>query len=165
MLVPVLGMQIDRMGRPLTNLMLNHTFEPNLLVKDAAKEMWNSAPIDQWTAFIPEIAFNLGILDGFDADCGDQYLADLTAGADRYVMLAAILADDRVWVRLDVVGCNYLGIETGAMDCGGRPITSDVINKSYTLLMSGGLPPVNDGISPDPVKTSGTAFPYLAEPQ
>lgn len=159
-------MQIERMGRPLTSLMLNRTFEQNLSVRDSARDLWNRTSMDQWTVFIPEIAHNLGVMDSFDANCGNQFLADPAAGVDRYTTLAGILADDRVWLRLDAAICdNYLGVEGSSIDCGGRQLTYDVVDVSWAVLVRGGFPPVTDGIAPDPAKTGGTTFPYLAEPQ
>lgn len=169
-MVPELGTQIDRFGRPAINTALNHTFDPDMATKDAAKDSWNTAAPAEWTSYISEIAYNLGILDSLDAFCGNQLLADNAAGADRYLALATILSDDRLWVRLDGVTCSgYLSVELNAAgvlnnDCGGRRLADDVIDRSYSVLAAGLAGAVNDGITADAVKTSGTTFPYLADP-
>lgn len=170
-MVPELGTQIDRFGRPAINTALNHTFDPDPATKDAAKDNWNMAPPGEWNTYVSEIAYNLGILDSLDATCGNQLLADNNAGADRYLGLATILSDDRLWVKLGAATCvQYLGVEANAAgfannDCGGRRLGDDVIDRSYSFLAAGPLGAIGDTISADPVKTGGTTFPYLSDPQ
>lgn len=170
-MVPELGTQIDRLGRPAINTALNHTFDPDMATKDMAKDNWNTAAQAEWTSYIPEIAYNLGILDSLDTVCGNQLLADPVLSADRYLGLAAILADDRLWVKFGAATCSgYLSVEANAAgiannDCGGRRLADDVIDRSYSLLAAGPFGAVGDTISADPVKTAGAAFPYLADPQ
>lgn len=168
--VPSLGMQIERMGRPLTNIMLNRAFEQNPSVKDAARDLWNQTPMDQWTAFVPEVAMNLGILDSLDANCGNQFLADPAAGSDRYLTLAEILADDRLWVKLDAASCFiYFAVEKSMIipgnDCGGRRLSDDVVKVNLSTLATYAAPWIDDGVAASPAKTDGMTFPYLAEPQ
>lgn len=166
---PALGAQIDRFGRPAINTALNHTFDTNQATKDAAKDAWNQAKRTDWGTYADEVAFNLGILDSLDANCGNQFLADPALSPDRYKTLATVLADDRLWINLASDSCTtYLAVEanaTGALannDCGGRRPADDVIETSYSLLAAGLLAGVDDTITADPAKTGVETFPYLA---
>jgi len=170
-MVPELGDQIDRMGRPAINTALNNAFESDPAVKDEAKDVWNQTAEEQWEAFIPEIQKNLGILDGLNANCGDQLLADPAAGAARYQTLATVLAADKLWVKTDAATCTtYLGVEAALLDptindCGGRRLADDVIERSYSVLATGDFVGLDDTIQAEPTKTAGEAFPYLAPAQ
>lgn len=166
-MVPQLGTQVERMGRPAINTAANHTFDPNEDTKGAAKDAYNQARQDQWPSFVAEVADNLGILDSLDATCGNQLLAGPMPTADRYDALAGVLADDRLWLNLDGTTCDqYLAVEAGlADDCGGRGLRYDVVEVSYSVLAAGALAGVDDTITADPTKTSAVMFPYLAEPQ
>jgi hypothetical protein len=166
-MVPQLGAQIERMGRPAINTALNHAFDGDMMTKDAAKDAWNTAARQDWAGFSAEVADNLGILDSLDTVCGNQFLAAPDpVMPDRYDALATVLTDDRLWVKLDGMTCAaYLGVEVGMDDCGGRRLSDDVIDISYTVLATGGMPVVGDTIGPDPVKTAAEAFPYLSDPQ
>lgn len=169
---PALGPQIDRMGRPAINTALNNTFEPDDATKDAAKDAWNTAARASWNTYSGEVAKNLAILDSLDANCGNQFLAGDMPVAGRYDTLAGVLADDRLWVNLNSDSCDiYLAVEanaTGAQannDCGGRRLSDDVIERSYSLLAAGALTGIDDTIAADPIKTGGETFPYLAPAQ
>jgi hypothetical protein len=170
---PMIGEQVERMGRPAINTATNHTFDPDEAAKGAAKDEWNKAGPMDWAGFRAQVADNLGILDSLDANCGNQFLAGPNPTADRYDALAAVLADDRLWVNLNADTCTtYLAVEanfTGAIDnndCGGRRLPDDVIKTSYSLLAAGDLTfSIDDTNDADPVKTGGEAFPYLAPPQ
>jgi hypothetical protein len=171
---PKLGTQIDRFGRPAINTALNHTFDV-----DPAKGMGKDAYNQQgdpatWATNGAEFAKNLAILDGLDTVCGNQILAAPAAGGvippTRYAGLAGALADDRVFVDLSAATCTtYLAVEANAtgllanMDCGGRKLSYDVIDTSYSALAAGAFSGVGDGVGPD-ADTAGTAFPYLAVP-
>lgn len=168
---PVLGAMIERMGRPAINTAANNTFNADMAAKDAAKDAYNQSPSANWAGFAPEVAKNLAILDSLDATCGNQLLAGPMAVAGRYDTLASVLADDRLWVNSNGASCGaYLAVEANAtgilpnMDCGGRTLKYDVIETSYSVLAAGALTGVDDTITADPVKTGGTAFPYLAAP-
>jgi hypothetical protein len=170
-LVPQLGTQVDRMGRPAINTALNNTFQADQAVKDEQKDVWNQTTPDQWATFTPEVAANLGILDSLDANCGNQLLAGPDAVAGRYDTLANILANDRLWLKLDALTCEeYLGVEAAAVgapinDCGGRRLADDVVERSYSVLAAGVLSGIDDTIDAEPGKTSGDAFPFLAPAQ
>jgi hypothetical protein len=49
------------------------------------------------------------------------------------------------------------------MDCGGRKLSYDVIDISYSVLATGMPQGVTDGID-KPANVDGATFPYLADP-
>jgi hypothetical protein len=70
---PMLGAQIDRMGRPTINTVLTHGFNGNATTAQAAKKAYNeNADPATWTSFVPEFMKNLGIVDSLDTGfCGN----------------------------------------------------------------------------------------------
>lgn len=169
---PTLGAQIERMGRPAVNTALNHTFDADQAAKDSAKDAWNEAAQSAWPTFVPEIAANLAILDSLDTVCGNQLLAGETLDATRYTTLATVLADDRLWVKVDATECGvYLAVEANATNllpntnCGGRQPAYDVIDATYSAVAVGSLSGVGDTISAASGQTGSATFPYLAPPQ
>ncbi len=185
---PTLGAQIDRFGRPAINTALNHTFDTSA-AKGPAKDAYNAdSDAGAWAAeYTPQFAANLAIYDSLDTGgftdggggCGNQFLAQNDAGAARYNALAGVLANDKMWIYTGSTTCTqYLGVELvatgaippnpdgGAVDqCGGRTLGEDVIDETYSVVASGMLSGVSDGISAVPSKTDGAAFPYLSDPQ
>lgn len=170
--VPTLGAQIDRMGRPAINTALNHTFELITETKDAEKDKWNqNSDPATWTTYAGEIGKNLAVLDGVDTMCGNQLLADpAKMDATRYATLAGVLADDRLYVNTDGAGCTtYLAVEANAVgvmnnDCGGRRLSYDVIDVSYTVLVAGKLDASIGDTIPISDAAKGEIFPHLADP-
>jgi len=185
---PTLGAQIDRFGRPAINTALNHTFDTSA-AKGPAKDAYNAdSDAGAWGAeYTPQFALNLAIYDSLDTGgftdggggCGNQFLAQDDAGAARYHALAGVLANDKMWIYTGSTTCTqYLGVELvatgaippnpdgGAVDqCGGRTLGEDVIDETYSVVASGMLSGVSDGIGAVASKTDGTAFPYLSDPQ
>src|SRR5271155_3264005 len=185
-LPPVLGVQIDRFGRPGINTALNHAFDSNAAEAGAAKDMYNADPdAGAWgTEYSAEIAKNLALLDSLDTSdagngCGNQPFANNDAGAARYATLAGVLANDKMWINTAATSCTqYLGVEllaTGVLpsnpdggltnECGGRKLGFDVIQTTYSIAAGVGLSGFGSGVSAVTNKTSGTTFPYLAPPQ
>ncbi|MCL2777879.1 MAG: hypothetical protein FWD73_07735 [Polyangiaceae bacterium] len=166
---PTLGAtQISRMGRPITNMLLNHTFDADPNSKTAAVNEYNAnSAVGTWNKYVPEFENNLAVFDMLDAQCGNQALADTDKDdVTRYHDLAALLADDRLWIDTSKSTCTtYFGIENQAngiaasSDCGGRMMNYEVIKLTYTLLAGSSI---TDGTTPVAAKTSGTTFPYLA---
>lgn len=176
---PAIGAnQIDRMGRAGVNTALtNPFFDPNLPNQEdmhgAVQDEYNAATQpSQWSSmFATEIAGNLAILDGLDRVCGNQLLAGSSATAGRYSALAAVLADDQLYVNAGSGTCQqYLAVEANAVgiansDCGGRTPLEDTIDTTYSLLAAGALSGVTDGIAADgDGHASLTAFPFLDAP-
>jgi hypothetical protein len=177
--MPHIGaVQIDRMGRAGVNTALtNPFFRESVLTEEqmheAILDAYNAAskPRRWATNFSSEIAANLAILDSLDTVCGNQLLAGPSPVAGRYDSLAAVLADDQLYVNTRSGTCGqYLAVEANAVgitnnDCGGRTPLEDTIDTTYSLLAAGALAGVTDGI---PVDGDGTAsltdFPFLDRP-
>jgi hypothetical protein len=172
--VPTLGTMLERMGRPAINTALNNTFAADATAAGTAKDNYNKAAVTAWSGNSTEFAKNLAILDSLDTNCGNQLLAGTTATAGRYNTLAGVLADDKLYVNSASSTCTqYLAVEANAVnavpnnDCGGRTLTYDVIDTSYSVLAVGALTGVGDDINSDPDGNihSNTAFPFLAAPR
>ncbi len=170
---PTLGAQIDRKGRPAINTAGNNVFNKNPEQKDQAKDAYNAEDDStKWAAFVPEVQKNLAILDALDTICGNQLLADMTkTDPSRYAGLAGVLVDDRLYVNTEGKTCTgYLSVEANFLgvkneDCGGRRMSYDVIDVSYTILASGKL----DASIGDDVPISDAAksevFPHMIDPK
>jgi hypothetical protein len=179
-------MQIDRMGRPAINTALNHSFDPTAATKTAAKDKYNqdTNPAMWATNYTAEFEKNLAILDSLDSTatksgCGNQvfYNGKLTApfGApsnapNSYSTLAGALADDQLYVNTAGATCTtYLAVEANATmlltntDCGGRKLTYNPIDETYSLVSIGALAGVSNGITAD-ADTQSATFPYIAAP-
>ena len=140
---PLVGMLIDRLGRPAINTALTNPF--NLVTGSTTamvKNQYNAAVPGNWGSYAarPYIAENLAIFDGFDSNCGNQLLAG-AAGANRYIQMANLLADDRLYLNANSGTCTkYLALEQGVQgDCGGRHPTMVVMDVTYNLLIAGSL--------------------------
>jgi hypothetical protein len=173
--VPTLGTTIDRQGRPAIGPALINTFDANTTTAGAAKDNYNAAAKANWSGFSTNIATSLGILDGLDTNCGNQLLAGANAVAGRYNTLAGVLADDQLYVNTASTTCTqYLAVEANAVnvapntDCGGRTLSYDVIDTSYSVLAAGALSGVGDDINADGDGAnihSNTAFPFIGAPR
>ncbi len=162
--------QVDRAGRPLTGNALLGTLA-SAAVRDRMKEDWNGTIPQRSARFAPLIAEGLAFYDGFDG-CGNQWLADRAiADAHRYETLAALLADDRLWVNSAARVCTTLfavervalgGEGALAVDCGGRAPTYDSVNVYRSLLVDGRTASVDDGVHRDEGGASDSAFPFAA---
>ena len=170
--------QIDRMGRAGVNSMLTNPFyrESNpgeQANHDALQDQYNSAtnPAEWGVDVATEIASNLPIFDALDRHCGNQLLADASATPERYSTLATLLADDQLYLNTNSGTCQqYLAVEVNAAgmtnsDCGGRTPLEDAIGTTYSVLVTGALSGVSDGV---PVDSDGhpslTNFPFLDQP-
>lgn len=136
-----------------------------------------------------EFARNLALFDSLDqgsglpgsvagpgGGCGNSALFSATTG---YSTLATVLADDVLYVDTAKLTCNfYLSLEvetaTGGgivhSQCGGRTLTHDVVDTSYSLLAAGltGFdntlaPLVHDG-APVHTDVNNDVFPFLGAP-
>jgi hypothetical protein len=164
---PTLKTQVDRMGRPAINTALNHVFDTDTNAKGTAKDAYNADKnVAGWqAAYGAQFAGNLGIFDALDTVCGNQIAF---AKANSYATLAGVTADDRLYLNTAGTTCTtYLAVEANVLgitntDCGGRALTYDVIDATYSAVAVGAFTGVGDGISADTTKTGGTQFPYLA---
>ena len=165
--------QIDRAGRPLTGNALLGTLAPEE-ISDAFKETYNMTTPSDGAKFVDEIATNLGLYDGFDGRCGNQWLADAKAPPKhRYHALAALLADDRLWVNGASATCTqFFAVERAALggdrelakDCGGRTPNYSAANIYRSMLVDGTTESVSDGLVRDERQHSDNEFPFLAAP-
>src|SRR5262245_17719816 len=171
---PALGVQIDRIGRAGVNTALVDPFSLDAPSKAANQDAYTaSATPSQWAAsFGGRIATNLAILDSLDTVCGNQLLAGPAPVAGRYGTLATVLADDQLYVNTSSGTCTtYLAVEANAVgiansDCGGRTPLYDTIDRTYSVLATGALSGVTDGV---PLDADGAAsltdFPFLLTPR
>jgi hypothetical protein len=165
--------QIDRAGRPLTGNALLGTLAGEA-VSNKLKEEYNAATPATSARFVQEIQESLGLYDGFDGQCGNQLLADRQAAPSlRYRPLAALLADDRLWVNTASGVCTQLfAVELANLagrrellnDCGGRSPNYDSVNIYRSLLVDASNDSVDDGVHHDERVHSATVFPFLAPP-
>jgi hypothetical protein len=172
---PTLKTQVDRIGRPTINTALNHVFD-STSAAGTAKDTYNADKnLAGWTAaYAPEFAKNLAIFDALDSTttpgdgCGNQIAF---TKSNSYSTLAGVIADDRLYLNTAGTTCTtYLAVEANVLgitntDCGGRKLTYDVIDATYSAVSVGAFTGVGDGISADATKTGGTTFPYLAPGQ
>jgi hypothetical protein len=167
------GKRIDRAGRPLTGNALLGTIASDE-VSDALKEQYNAAAPSTSAKFVPEIAQGLALYDGFDGACGNQWLIDRKAApASRYHRLAALLADDRLWLNASSRQCTQLfAVELAQLsgqaqwrgDCGGRAPSYSAVNVYRSLLAKGSTSGIDDGVARDDKEHSDEVFPFLAAP-
>jgi len=164
---------LNRVGRPLTKNALLGLFAADE-VGDQLKEDWNAATPATSARFIPEIQKGLALYDGFDGQCGNQLLAESKATpSKRYLALATLLTDDRLWVNSNSKICTQLmaveltalaGRKALAKDCGGRSPNYKAANIWRSLLVDGTNDSVSDGVEHDDHDHSATVFPFLASP-
>ncbi|MGN6094031.1 MAG: hypothetical protein ACTHOL_16905, partial [Luteibacter jiangsuensis] len=163
--------RVDRAGRPLTGNALLAPLAPDT-VSDRLKERYNRADPATSRQFVSDIQRSLGLYDGYDGIRGNQWLADMRARpGERYKRLAALLADDRLWVNGSAVACTQLfAVELAALsgrtdlahDCGGRTPNYDASNVYRSLLAAGDMRSIDDGVHRDDRVHSAVRFPFLA---
>ena len=164
--------RLNREGRPMSANALLGLLQPDD-VADSLKEEYNARTPATSGKFIPEMQRALALYDGFDGKCGNQLLADPQAPpAARYRALAAVLADDRLWINSASGVCTQLfavelaslaGHSALATDCGGRTPLYDAANV-WRALMVNGTTDFDDGLRHDDHEHSATVFPFLAPP-
>jgi len=165
--------QIDRAGRPLTgNALLGLLASEE--VSNQLKEEYNAATPATGSRFVEEIQKALGLYDGFDGECGNQLLVDLKAPTGmRYRAMAALLADDRLWINSASSVCTQLfAVELASLagrtelgaDCGGRGPNYDAVDVYRSLLVNASNTSVDDGVDHDERVHSAAVFPFLAAP-
>ncbi|WP_223646248.1 DUF4331 family protein [Corallococcus sp. EGB] len=170
---PKLGAPVDRIGRPLTGNALIGPLEPDD-VSDRRKEEYNRAAPADWAGFAPDLQRTLGLYDGLDGTCGNQWLANAGGEpAQRYQRLAKLLADDRLWINSRATVCKqYLSVELAELstpgkpgtDCGGRTPLEDSNDVFRSLLALGATSGIDDGVKEDDHVHSLSDFPFLAAP-
>ena len=183
---PPLGVQIDRMGRPAIGALLLGTLDTSD-VADRKRDAYNlAADPNEWGStqvapgrpVLAELAANLAVLDVIDQGnlaipgtpgCNNQllYNGDLQGGGPpgptSYQQLAVVLAEE-----IELAS----GTAIHHPECGGRAPTYDVIDVTYSTLLSGFfgftpqpalIPRIADGVAPR-ASLSNTVFPYFGAP-
>jgi hypothetical protein len=161
--------RIDRAARPLTGNALLGTIASDA-EQDRMKEAYNAATPTEGEPFVAEIEKGLALYDGFDGRCGDQLLASSKIETRRYLAMARLLADDRLWVNSRARTCTQLfAVELAALagrptgsDCGGRAPSYSAVNVYRSLLVDGTNTSISDGLSRDEQVVSDGAFPFLS---
>lgn len=163
--------RIDRAGRPLTGNALLGSLAP-AEEGNRLKELYNKSSPSEAADFVAEIEKSLRLYDGYDGNCGNQWLIDTKAEPQlRYRTLAALLADDRLWVNSGSTHCTQLfAVEFASLngarglreDCGGRTPNYDAVDSYRSLLANGTSTGVSDGVDRDARQHSTTTFPFLA---
>jgi hypothetical protein len=195
---PALGAQIDRLGRPAINTAMNAVLEPVAANKAAQKDAYNVASdpatwatteVKAGVTVVQEFAAHAALFDIIDkglagvanSGCGNSALYSPPASPTSYTMLASVLADDQLYVDTTKTSCLlYLSLEvevaTGGgvthTQCGGRTLSQDVGDVSYSLLGAGvnGFDPTMNfkpKITDGAVKhadVDDTTFPFLGAP-
>jgi hypothetical protein len=166
--------QLNRAARPLTANALLGTVASQTL-SNQLKEDYNAATPTDSGRFVAEIEKGLQLYDGFDGECGNQFLVDDKGDpAQRYRALARLLADDRIWINTESHTCTQLfAVELASLagrkeesgDCGGRTPLYSAANVYRSLLVSGTTAGVDDGLTRDEHEPSATVFPFLAPPE
>ena len=156
---PVLGAQIDRVGRPGINTMLIATFAA-AADKQAQKDAYNQAsdPATWKTTMLrtnvtieAELQANLAAFDGIDsptfaAACGNALDYARPVSPTSYQGGADVFADDQLYIDPAKPTCNvFMALEIeqgrsgspGHTECGGRTLTHDAIDVIYSVLASG----------------------------
>lgn len=160
--------RVDRIGRTLTGNALIGPLDPRE-ASSLRKEQYNRAGQEDWERFVPDLQRTLALYDAFDGVCGNQWLAGPEPAADRYLALARLLADDRLWVDSRGRRCaEFMTVESPdraqSLDCGGRTPDGDAVDIFRSLLVNGTRDGVDDGVPADDRRHSSVDFPFLAEP-
>jgi hypothetical protein len=162
----------------------------------ADPNQWGSTQIAPGRSVLAELAANLAVLDVIDQGnlaipgtpgCNNQmlYNGNLqgggTPGPTSYSQLAVVLADDMLYLDTMFPACTkYFSLEIelasgtaiNHKECGGRAPTPDVIDVTYSALLSGFfgftpqpalVPRIADGVAPR-AGLSNTVFPYFGSP-
>jgi hypothetical protein len=165
--------QLNRVGRPLTKNALLGLNAPDD-VGNSLKEQWNAATPSTSAPFVAAIEKGLALYDGLDGVCGNQWLANHDAPpVTRYRALATLLADDRLWIDAASARCSQffaaelasvLGDSALHQDCGGRTPNYNAANIWRSLLVTGGVRGIDDGLERDEHEPSSSEFPFLSAP-
>jgi hypothetical protein len=171
----IAGKPLNRMAQPFVkNTLLGSspfsTDEPSGRLRDE----FNAATPVSSARFIKYLAKTLAFQDSLDGKCGNQILANAKAApAMRYQTLAALFANDRLWVNSASRVCTqYFAVELNhvagrkelANDCGGRTPNYNTSNIWRSLLIAGTNDTTSDGLQRDEHEPSSSTFPFLAPP-
>jgi hypothetical protein len=137
------------------------------------REEFNAALPTTSAGFIADLQKTLAFQDSLDGICGNQVLAAAAETPARYLPLAKLFAEDRLWVNSASTVCTqFFAVELAKLagnrslntDCGGRSPTYDTPNVWRSLLIAGMSTGITDGLHKDEHLPSDTIFPFLAPP-
>jgi hypothetical protein len=170
----IAGKPIDRWGLPFVK---NHLLGAAPFSTDDAssvrREEFNAALPTTSAEFIADLQKTLAFQDSLDGKCGNQVFAAPEESPARYLRLAKLFAEDRLWVNSASTVCtqffavelwNLTGDKSLSTDCGGRSPTYDAPNVWRSLLIAGMTTGITDGLHQDEHPPSATVFPFLAPP-
>jgi len=172
---PSIGAQIDRLGRPAINTVLNHGFDTTAAAGPAKDAYNQDGSPGGWTQYAAQFAGSLAILDGIDtglsctggtctpapaqakgAGCGTQVIYNNSLSGDpngtptatSYGTLATILTDDELW------------LDTTKMACDVGPSHQNYLGVELNALSNGSIPNSCGGRDPlnDVIDTSYSAL-------
>jgi hypothetical protein len=168
------GKPLDRMALPFVgNTLLGVAPFSTDDASGQLRQEYNEAVPGNADRFIAALQKSLAFQDSLDGKCGNQLLAGSEESPSRYLALATVFADDRLWVNSASAVCtqffavelaNLAGQKMLGKDCGGRSPTYDTSNVWRSLLIAGTTTGVTDGLHQDEHPPSATAFPFLAPP-
>jgi hypothetical protein len=164
--------RIDRVGRPLLSLLFIDALATAAGFDHAQMlDAYNAGSPDAAKDFIEPIAGTLSLLDAADGHCGNQLGATGQASATRYLPLATLLADDRLYLSQTDDACNgFFGLEQselGGQDeaCGGRTPNDPAVDLLYSAAVAGDdrelAATVSDGLT-QPEQVLSDSPPFLA---
>ena len=170
----IAGKPIDREGLPFAkNTLLGSAPFASDDASNIRREAFNAARPSTSARFIPDFEKSLAFQDSLDGKCGNQVLAAPEETPARYLPLAKLFAEDRLWVNSASTVCtqffavelsNLTGDQSLSTDCGGRSPTYDAPNVWRSLLIAGRTTGITDGLHHDEHPPSATVFPFLAPP-
>ena len=169
------GKPFNRMAQPFVkNTMLGTAPFSTDDASGRLRDQFNAATPATSARFIKDLARSLAFQDSLDGKCGNQFLAKPKASSwMRYRPLAALLADDRLWVNSASSVCTqFFAVELAHLsgrkdllnDCGGRTPNYNMSNVWRSLLIAGTTDTTSDGLEHDEHEPSSTIFPFLAPP-
>ena len=115
---PTLGTQIDRMGRPAVNTLLNRGFEAPTAGQGTAKDAYNAdaTPSGWVTAYTPEFMKGLAMIDSLDTGfCGNGKCELGEFGTDGSVGVCAADCPNATDVGTIATGCDNQVLYNGGV--------------------------------------------------
>jgi hypothetical protein len=168
----IAGKPLDRMARPFVgNTLLGAAPFSTDDASGLLRQQYNEAHPTTAVRFIAALQKSLAFQDSLDGKCGNQVLAEPKESSSRYLALAKVFADDRLWVNSASRVCTqFFAVELASAvgerklrdDCGGRAPTYDTSNVWRSLLIAGTTIGITDGLHQDEHPPSATVFPFLA---
>jgi hypothetical protein len=170
----IAGKPLDRMAQPFVkNTLLGVSPFSTDDASGQRRQKFNAALPTTSAGFVADFQKTLAFQDSLDGKCGNQLLAAPKESAARYVALAKVFADDRLWVNTASTTCTqFFAVELASLssqktltsDCGGRSPTYDTSNVWRSILIAGTTNTITDGLHQDEHPPSATVFPFLAPP-